>query len=189
MKQPEIEEIFKKLDKDKKGYLNASDISQIIPQNETLSSFDFGNELVQCCDITKDGTITLSEFTNYIVQKEAELRQLFQKVATDGKVGLVGLKRLVQLHDITIPEKDLELFLLHTGSKGDLDFKTFRDFLLFMPVKRVFEMYQPNVDFNSDAIPPAKSKRWDFFLAGGIAGAVSRTCTAPLDRLKVFLFD
>lgn len=27
----------------------------------------------------------------------------------------------------------------------------------------------------------------NFFLAGGIAGAVSRTCTAPFDRLKVFL--
>lgn len=28
---------------------------------------------------------------------------------------------------------------------------------------------------------------WRHMLAGGVAGAVSRTSTAPLDRLKVFL--
>ena len=28
---------------------------------------------------------------------------------------------------------------------------------------------------------------WRHLAAGGIAGAVSRSCTAPLDRIKVFL--
>ena len=28
---------------------------------------------------------------------------------------------------------------------------------------------------------------WRHLVAGGVAGAVSRSCTAPLDRLKVFI--
>lgn len=28
---------------------------------------------------------------------------------------------------------------------------------------------------------------WRHLIAGGVAGCMSRTCTAPLDRIKVFL--
>lgn len=41
--------------------------------------------------------------------------------------------------------------------------------------------------FASNAEQKTPGAWWRQGTAGGIAGAVSRTCTAPLDRLKTFL--
>lgn len=41
------------------------------------------------------------------------------------------------------------------------------------------------VDFSENEI--RTGMWWRHLIAGGVAGAVSRTATAPLDRLKVFL--
>lgn len=40
-------------------------------------------------------------------------------------------------------------------------------------------------DFTANELQTGKW--WRHLAAGGVAGAVSRTCTAPLDRIKVFL--
>ncbi|KNE65683.1 hypothetical protein AMAG_09667 [Allomyces macrogynus ATCC 38327] len=39
----------------------------------------------------------------------------------------------------------------------------------------------------AEPVPVSESKQLKFLICGAVAGAVSRTCTAPLDRLKVLL--
>lgn len=56
-------------------------------------------------------------------------------------------------------------------------------------------MFLQNLDVGEDLAVPddfsleewLSGKWWRHLVAGGVAGMVSRTCTAPLDRLKVFL--
>ncbi|XP_045623017.1 mitochondrial adenyl nucleotide antiporter SLC25A25 isoform X3 [Procambarus clarkii] len=82
----------------------------------------------------------------------------------------------------------------------DISFDEWRDYLLFHPSANLHDIilywrHATNLDVGEDlAVPDDFSLEewlsgmwWRHLVAGGVAGMVSRTCTAPLDRLKVFL--
>ncbi|XP_069961112.1 mitochondrial adenyl nucleotide antiporter SLC25A25 isoform X1 [Cherax quadricarinatus] len=82
----------------------------------------------------------------------------------------------------------------------DISFDEWRDYLLFHPSANLHDIilywrHAINLDVGEDLSVPEdfsleewlSGKWWRHLVAGGVAGMVSRTCTAPLDRLKVFL--
>lgn len=82
----------------------------------------------------------------------------------------------------------------------DISFDEWRDYLLFHPSANLHDIIQywrhaTNLDVGEDLSVPddfsleewLSGKWWRHLVAGGVAGMVSRTCTAPLDRLKVYL--
>lgn len=87
-------------------------------------------------------------------------------------------------------------------SSSDPEYITYdqwRDFLLMMPREQgsrlhtaysYFYLFNEDVDLSSEGDMTLINdfiKGFGFFIAGGISGVISRTCTAPFDRLKVFL--
>ncbi|XP_057422195.1 calcium-dependent mitochondrial ATP-magnesium/phosphate carrier protein 3-like isoform X2 [Lotus japonicus] len=96
-------------------------------------------------------------------------------------------------------DEELAHFVEHVDkdNNGIITFEEWRDFLLLYPHEATIENIYHHwervclVDIGEQAvIPEGISKHVDrskYFLAGGIAGATSRTVTAPLDRLKVVL--
>ncbi|KAJ1569915.1 hypothetical protein HK096_010199, partial [Nowakowskiella sp. JEL0078] len=165
----------------------------------------YATELVKVCDKTKDGRITFKEFDDFVSRKEQELWTLFQQIdiSKDNAIQVSEIKESLKTTGISFSNDEIKSFVAHLDQDRDgvIDFHEFRDFLLLLPttptnLKSVFQYFQNvfEVDFNSDATPlPPQSlaDSWHiqlkYFLAGGFAGAISRTATAPLDRIRVFL--
>ncbi|XP_072964325.1 calcium-dependent mitochondrial ATP-magnesium/phosphate carrier protein 2-like isoform X2 [Typha angustifolia] len=115
--------------------------------------------------------------------------------------GALGRTRQVScpFAGIEIDDEELARFVEHVDkdNNGIITFEEWRDFLLLYPHEATMEnIYQYwervcLVDIGEQAvIPEGISKHVNaskYLIAGGIAGATSRTATAPLDRLKVLM--
>ncbi|KAI8904879.1 mitochondrial carrier domain-containing protein [Gorgonomyces haynaldii] len=192
-----IKQLFEQLDREGDGFLTHEKIQRrLVTRDHPKGAADmYAKELVSICDKSKDGTITFEEFTDFVEQKEAQLYTLFTQIGEPEEE--ITVKDLIQSFasaGIKVQEQEVVDFvqLVDTDSNGRISFEEWRDFLLLLPhspsLKAVVQVML-SLDFNSDAVPVQERTQqyFKYFLSGGIAGAISRTVTAPLDRLKVLL--
>uniref|UniRef100_A0A7C9DNK9 EF-hand domain-containing protein n=1 Tax=Opuntia streptacantha TaxID=393608 RepID=A0A7C9DNK9_OPUST len=110
-----------------------------------------------------------------------------------------GFKFSLSYVGIEIDDEELARFVEHVDkdNNGVITFEEWRDFLLLYPhevtIVNIYHYWERVclVDIGEQTvIPEGISKHVHasrYLIAGGIAGAASRTATAPLDRLKVVL--
>lgn len=152
-------------------------------------------------DSNKDKVVDFNDFQKYTSSTDDQIRKGFQliDVDKDGKLRRSDFVRYLKSHLQLLPTVDDvdSLFkLIDSKNEGYVTFDEFRDFLILMPrmdgsrIKTAFTFMADDIDVTSDGDVTLVSQflnGFGFFLAGGLAGVVSRTCTAPFDRIKVFL--
>ena len=95
-------------------------------------------------------------------------------------------------------ETELEKFVDLVFERVDMNrdnYISFAEFVLWAVMKRstdletLYEEYRSDLDIGEDVTPPSRGARKDlgFLSAGAVAGCLSRTATAPLERLKLLL--
>jgi solute carrier family 25 (mitochondrial phosphate transporter), member 23/24/25/41 len=145
-----------------------------------------------------DGKISFDEFKAFSLFRTNELRNIFNDLDKDG-TGMLHLDEIGEaLSNLGIKatkkeiKKTLDLF--DVNKDGVVSFDEFRQISLMFPsmkVARIFDHATSNFSFGYYSIPKAdsslKGSPLNVFLSGGVAGLVSRTLTAPADRLKVML--
>ncbi|KAF8655237.1 hypothetical protein AX16_003142 [Volvariella volvacea WC 439] len=192
-KEAELWAIFHdELDLDGDGHLNALELALalnkagIILSPSTLSDF-----MATLTSSPYPNTVSFSDFRDYLLLlprkvSTAEIYQYYEMrkyLGDDGK----GSARVTMEGDVSLSAEDKppETVIpvppsLSLGAVGVTHDQT-------LPHRRQEEEEEGVEYLDEELTEPPKHTALKFLLAGGIAGAVSRTCTAPFDRVKIFL--
>ncbi|ANB14840.1 Ca(2+)-binding ATP:ADP antiporter SAL1 [Sugiyamaella lignohabitans] len=149
--------------------------------------------------------ITYASFKNYVNTTEALLEKSFKNLDSnnDGLLGIEDLKRGFESlndADFEIDDEKLEVLFnaIDSDDDGYISLDDWKEQLTFIPkfdlhespLKSAYMFFIEELDLSSEGdvlLNSESSNGIGYFLAGGLAGVVSRTCTAPFDRLKVYL--
>lgn len=196
-----IRSLFNFFDADNLGYLDYAQIEAGLSALQIPPEYKYAKDLLKVCDADRDGRVNYHEFRQYMDDKELELYRIFQAIDVEhnGCILPEELWEALVKAGIEMDDEELAHFVEHVDkdNNGIITFEEWRDFLLLYPHEATIENIYHHwervclVDIGEQAvIPEGISKhvhRSRYFIAGAIAGAASRTATAPLDRLKVVL--
>lgn len=192
-------QLFEQLDRNRDGKLDVKELREGIERLGLPSTSGTAQEVFRMGDVDKDGEIDFREFLNYCVDHEKKLRLVFQAmdINRDGVLDAGEIRETLKKLGLKISDGQVKQLLHKMDKDGNvlITWEEWREYLILQPhtsVQSIFEYHASGTNIGGEAsdnvlIPDERSGMWwRQLLAGAAAGAVSRTFTAPLDRLKIF---
>ncbi|KIW40178.1 hypothetical protein, variant [Exophiala oligosperma] len=199
-REQRIQELWRTLDTRSEGQLDLGALKKGLRKidHPLKNADDLLHDVLKAVDTSGDGRIQYNEFRVFVDHAERELWQLFNSIDKDnsGALDKGELRAAFSRSGVTISSAKLDQFFdeVDVNHDGEISFEEWRDFLLFLPagqsnLRGVLSYYSAtgNVNQEGDVTINDTLQGFGYFIAGGLAGMVSRTATAPLDRLKVYL--
>ncbi|KAI6350666.1 hypothetical protein MCOR25_010493 [Pyricularia grisea] len=200
-----MEELWRELDPKGAGELDLKELKRGLRRidHPMKNAENMLGDVFKAVDTSGDGKIQYEEFRTFVETAERQLFALFRSIDRDnnGRLDKEELQAAFKKCGLTVSSKRLTGFFneIDMNRDGYITFEEWRDFLLFMPVHdgdggaalaTALSFYSQIVTINAEGdslVSEDTLEGLGYFLAGAIAGGVSRTATAPLDRLKVYL--
>uniref|UniRef100_W5KQZ4 EF-hand domain-containing protein n=1 Tax=Astyanax mexicanus TaxID=7994 RepID=W5KQZ4_ASTMX len=159
-------------------------------------------KIVTTGDRNRDGVLDFTEFTRYLKEHEKKLWLTFKSLDknNDGSVAPYYQTVLSELGMDISTEAALKILQsIDVDGTMTVDWNEWREHFLFNPatdleeIIRYWKHSSVSYCFSTHCLTYCKYEHtttggwWKQLVAGATAGAVSRTGTAPLDRIKVFM--
>ncbi|KAJ7372293.1 hypothetical protein OS493_019737 [Desmophyllum pertusum] len=206
MDQQEVEELFKNLDKNNDGRIDMNELAEGLKSLHG-SRYKAGQaqQIMTLGDQNLDGHMSFEEFVKYVTDHQKKLWIVFQTIDQDGSgcVDTTELKKAFEKMDVHVTDKEVNLLLKSMDKDKTLkvNWKEWREYHLLNPsghsMHDIIQFWRHSsvIDIGENMTIPDEFTEeekvsgmwWRQLVAGAGAGVVSRTATAPLDRLKVLL--
>lgn len=203
-KEAQYRRIFEELDVDKDGKIDLSELREAYRRMKLLHVPGQAEKFLTASDSNKDGELHVTEFVKYLHEHETHLKLMFKKIDhdKDGKISASEMVQSLKSIGLTISDQEARDFVRRIDKDGSscIDLDEWVQHHLLHPSADIRDIvyywrHATYMDLGENLLVPDEfsddekltGRWWKLLVSGGTAGAVSRTFTAPLDRLKVLM--
>lgn len=189
-----LKDLFTSIDSDRSGEISIEEFQEACYRLSLKVTDEEIKEFISA-DVSGDKCLDFKEFCQFYI---LSLRRVFRAIDNDssGQISARELKLAFDQLGQSCTERELKLLLsqVDKDSNGAVDFQEFCDYFISLPspsVKAIMEQWSSglSIDIGTDLapphLPPPSLTIWRALFAGGVAGVVSRTSTAPLEKIKL----
>lgn len=191
---PKIKELFDSLDKNKDGKIQFKELKEALSTNDAITK--------SLIDRMGGDELDFRQFLEYIWTIDKKIELDFSRIDTnkDGRIDADEIKIAFANMNIFLNEFEINKLInkIDKDKSLKIDREEWKNFFRFAPhdqLEQLLQYWRTEAFVNEQPPLPADFTKkeiesglwWRNLLAGASGGVVSRTCTAPLDRVKVFM--